>query len=137
MVWVYLLTFVKKLHQKEYESILNKIVIQRSINILDCAQEGASLITKKMHIFSTSRPLGQNRFRGSWKLCLNLCSHKWLRPRCSFVRYLLPLLLQQLKTLFGDGLINSNKLFLKTLKLVALQRLKSSLFHSITVDGKK
>ena len=45
--------------------------------------------------------------------------------------------LWQLKTLFGDGLINFNKLFLKTLRLVALRRLGSNLFQSITVDGKK
>ena len=40
--------------------------------------------------------------------------------------------LRQLKTLIGVGLINFNKFFLKTLRLVALPRLGSSLFHSIT-----
>ena len=34
---------------------------------------------------STSRPQEQNEFRVSWKLCLNLWSRKWLRPRRSFL----------------------------------------------------
>ena len=53
------------------------------------------------------------------------------------MRYLIPLQLWQLKTFFGNDLINFNKFFLKTLRLVALRRLGSNLFHSITVDGKK
>ena len=53
------------------------------------------------------------------------------------MRYLIPLQLWQLKTLFGNRLINFNNFFLKTLKLAALRRLGSSLFHSMIVDGKK
>ena len=53
------------------------------------------------------------------------------------MRYLIPLELWQLKTLFGNGLININEFILKTLRLAGLRRLGSSLFHSITVDGKK
>ena len=34
---------------------------------------------------STSKPPLQIGFNVSWKLCLNLCSHKWLRPTCSLV----------------------------------------------------
>ena len=45
--------------------------------------------------------------------------------------------LQQLNTLFGDGLINFNKFFLKTIRLAGLRGLRSNLFHSRTVDGKK
>ena len=59
-------------------------ICQRTINIINYAQEGASLISKqgevkkKKCIFvSTTRPHEQNGFRLSWKLCLNLCSHKW------------------------------------------------------------
>ena len=33
--------------------------------------------------------------------------------------------------------LNFNKLFIKTLRLAAIRRLGSSLFYSITVDGKK
>ena len=114
---------------------------QRTINIINCAQEGTSLICKQGAVncifVSTSRPHKQNGFRVSWKLCLNLCSRKWLRPRRSLVRYLIPLQLWQLETLFGDGLINFNKFFLKTLRSAALRRLVSNLLHSVTVDGKK
>ena len=53
------------------------------------------------------------------------------------MRYLIPLQLWQLKTRFGDGLINFNNFLLKTLRLAALQRLGSSMFHSMTLDGKK
>ena len=77
------------------------------------------------------------RHQYSW-LRLNLCSsRKWLRHRRSHMRYLIPLELCQSNGQFGDGLINFNKLFLKTLRLVAFRRLTSSLFHSIIVDGKK
>ena len=119
-------------------------VKELSISFINCAQEGASLISKqgavkkkKCVFVSTSRPHEQNGFKVSWKLCLNLCSRKWLRPGCSLVRYLVPLQLWQLNTLFGDGLINFNKFFLKALRLAALRRLGSNLFHSITVDAKK
>ena len=53
------------------------------------------------------------------------------------MRYLIPLQFWELKTLIGDGLINFNNFFLKTLRLVALRRLESSLFLSMTVEGKK
>ena len=92
---------------------------------------------KKCVFDSTSRPQEQNGFRVSWKLCQNLCSRKWLRARRSLVSYLISLQLWQLNTLFGDDLINFNKLFLKTLRIAALGRLGSNLFHSITVDEKK
>ena len=53
------------------------------------------------------------------------------------MRYLIPLQLWQLKTLFGDGRINFDNFFSKILRLAAFRRLVSSLFHSVTVDGKK
>ena len=58
------------------------IFVIRTINIINCAQEGASLISKqgavkkKMRIVSTSRPHEQNGFRVSLKLCLNLSWRK-------------------------------------------------------------
>ena len=52
------------------------------------------------------------------------------------MRYLIPLQLWQLKILFGEGLINFSKFLLKTLRLVALRRLGSDLFHSIGANGK-
>ena len=86
---------------------------------------------------STSRPHEQKGFRVSWKLCLNLCSRKWLRPRRSLVMYFVFFQLWQLNTLFRDGLINFNKFFLETLRPAVLRGLGFKLFHSITVDGKK
>ena len=53
-----------------------------------------------------------------------------------WVKYLIPLQFWKLNTLFGDGLVNYKKSFLKTLRLAALERLGSSFFHSITVDEK-
>ena len=52
------------------------------------------------------------------------------------MRYLIPLQLWQLNTLFGDGLINFNKFFLKPIRLAGLRGLGSNLFRSRTVDGK-
>ena len=118
-------------------------VKELSISFINCAQEGAYLIGKQWAVKKNRcvcfniKAHEQNGFKVSGKLCLNLCLRKWLRPRCSLVRDLIPLQLWQLNTLFADGLINFYKFFLKTLRLVALPRLGSNLFHSITVDGKK
>ena len=117
-------------------------ICQRTINIINCAQEGASLISKhgavKKKIRIKKHQGHRNKMDSEYlESCLNFCSRKWLRPRRSLVKYLIPLPLWQLKTLFGDGLINFNKFFLKTLWLVALRRLRSYMFHLITVDGKK
>ena len=73
----------------------------------------------------------------SRKLCLNLCSRKWLKPSRNLVINLIPLGLWQLKRLLADDLINFRILFLKILKLLEFLMLWSSLFHSIIVDGKK
>ena len=104
----------------EYLSLesLVYLPLELAISFINCAQEGASLISKQRAVkkkkcvfVSTSRPHEQNGFRVSWKLCLNLCWRKWLRPRLSFVRYLISLQLWQSNTLFRDGLINFNKFF--------------------------
>ena len=70
-------------------------------------------------------------------LCFNLCSHKWLRTGCSFVINLIPLGLWLLKKNLAEDLINFRILFFKMLKLLEFLMLWSSLFRSITVDGKK
>ena len=92
---------------------------------------------RKCAVDSISKPQLQNGFKESWKLCLNLCSRKWLKPSRSLVINLIPLGLWQLKTLLADGLINFRILFLKILKLLESLILWSSLFHSIIVDRKK
>ena len=73
----------------------------------------------------------------SWKLCLKLSSRRSLTPRQSLVRNLIPCRLWHLNTLFGEGLINFSMVFLKVLYVFEFLRLVPSLFHSITVDGKK
>ena len=88
---------------------------------------------KKSHLLQYQRQK-QRGLRVSWKLCLNLSSCKWRRPRHGIVRYLIPLQLRQLKTLFWNRLINNNKFFSKIPRLAALRRLGSNLFHSITME---
>ena len=71
--------------------------------------------SKKCEVDSTSIPHEQRGFKQSWKLCLNLCSRKWLRPRRNLVTYLIPCGLWQSKTLLGAGLINCKIPILKLL----------------------
>ena len=68
---------------------------------------------RKCAVDSISKPQLQNGFKESWKLCLNLCSRKWLKPSRSLVINLIPLGLWQLKRLLADGLISFRILFLK------------------------
>ena len=72
----------------------------------------------------------------SWKLCLNLCSRRWLSPSCSLVSSFAPIGLWQPKILFAVGLMNLRIFDLKTLGVSELRMLESNLFHSIMVDGK-
>ena len=76
-------------------------------------------------------------FKDSWKLCLNLCSLKRLKPRRSRVISLIPLGLWQVYTELAAGLKNWRIFFLNVRKLLELQKLGSSLFHSEIVDGEK
>ena len=92
---------------------------------------------RKCAVDSISKLQLQNGFKESWKLCLNLCPRKWLKPSHSLVINLIPLGLWWLKRLLADGLINFRTLFLKILKLLEFLMLWSSLFHSIIVDRKK
>ena len=94
-------------------------------------------LQRKCVVNSISKPQPQNGFKESWKLCLNLCSRKWLKPSCSLVINLVPLAFWQLKRLLADGLINFTILFPKLLKLLEFLMLWLILFHSVTVDGKK
>ena len=76
-------------------------------------------------------------FKDSWKLCLMLYFLKWLKPRRSRVISLMPLGLWQLYTEFAVGRINWRIFHLNVRKLSELWRLKSNLFLSEIVDGKK
>ena len=101
-------------------------VCQTAINIINCAQEGASFITEqgivkeKIHISFNIKATWTTWIQIILKTWLNLCSRKWLKPKRSLLRYLIPLQLWQLKALFADGLIKFIKLVLKTLRLAAL-----------------
>ena len=37
---------------------------------------------KTWEVFSTSRPQRQRKLRESWKLCFNIPSRIWIKPRC-------------------------------------------------------
>ena len=92
---------------------------------------------KKFVVDLTSAPHLHDGFSKSWKLCLNLCSRRSLRPRWSLVRNLIPFGLWYSNTLLGEGVINFRIAFLKFPKVSEFLRLALRLFHSIMVDGKK
>ena len=73
----------------------------------------------------------------SWKPCSNLCSRRWLKPSLNLVSNSTPLGSWQLKTLLPKGRTNFKRPFLKVFKLSELRMFRSSLFHSMTVEGKK
>ena len=62
---------------------------------------------------------------------------EWRNPGQSLVTNFSPFELLQLKTLFAVGLMKLKKIFLKLVKLSNLWSLESSLFHSVTADGKE
>ena len=62
---------------------------------------------RKCEVDSISKPQLQIGFKQSWKLCLNLCSRKWLRPTRSRVISLIRLRLSQSKTFFEEGYMTS------------------------------
>ena len=78
-----------------------------------------------------------DRLSESWKLCLNLCSQRWLKPNLNLVNNLTPLGLWQLKTVLTEGRKMFKSVFLKIFKLSELRIFRSSLFHSITAEEKK
>ena len=114
-----------------FESVLVSNVLSMLLIVLRRAClwiKKTRLCRKKWFVDSTSRPQEQRGVKESWKLCLNLCSHKWLRPRWSLVANLIPLELTQLKKLFVVGLMKLQIPFWKTGKL--LQSLKIYQFVS-------
>ena len=92
---------------------------------------------KKWVVVLICRPQLQNGSRESWKLCLDLCSRKWLSPTRNLVSSSIPWGLCTLNVLLGLGLINLRACFLKALTDSEFRILLSSLFHSIAVDGEK
>ena len=86
----------QQINIKLAKKVYKKSICQRTVNIINSANEGASLITK------------QGAVKNSLMRYVSRWSNKLL-----------------------------NKLFLKTPRLATPQKLKSNLFHSIAVDGKK
>ena len=86
---------------------------------------------KKWIADSTSLPQLHIGFSVSWKLCLNLCSRRWLSPSRIRVIYLIPIGLWQSKNELEEGCMNFSMLILQTLQLLHLRRLGSNLFDSI------
>ena len=86
---------------------------------------------------SISLPQLHIRLSEYWKLCLNLCSWRWLKPNLNLGNNLTPFGLWQLKTVLPEGRMKFKSVFLKIFKLSELRIFRSSLFHSITAEGKK
>ena len=100
---------------KEESVISNNL---QSMFLIVLRREDRSLLymgqwSKKCVVDSTSAPHLHNGFSESWKLYLNLYSRRWLRPRRSLVRNLIPCGLWHSNTLLGEGLINFRLVFLK------------------------
>ena len=70
---------------------------------------------KKWIADSTSLPQLHIGFSVSWKLCLNLCSRRWLSPSRIRVIYLIPIGLWQSKNELEEGRMNFSMLLLKAL----------------------
>ena len=84
-----------------------------------------------------SLPQLQTGLSESRKLCLNLCSRRWLISSLSLVSNLTLLGLWHLKTLFPEGPIKFKIFFLKIFRFSELHIFWSNLFHSVTTEGKK
>ena len=70
---------------------------------------------KKWEVDSTSKLHVHNGLIQFWKLWLNLCSFKWLRPNHNLVNKCNPAKLQTLKVAEGCGRISLSKCCLNTL----------------------
>ena len=75
---------------------------------------------KKWIADSTSLPQLHIRFSVSWKLCLNLCSYRWLRPSGIRVIYLILIGLWQSQNELEEGRMNFSMLLLKIFKWLVL-----------------
>ena len=72
-----------------------------------------------------------------WKLCLNLCSFRWLKPNLKLVRNLSPFGSKTLYILFWIGRMKDNKLLLSIEIDSEFLKLPSELNQSFKVEEKK
>ena len=128
-------TFVLDHKSVQSNSLLSRLRMVLRRVLLSLIKKGQW--RKKWVADSISWPQLHKGFIVSWKLCLNLCSLKWLRPSLSLVISLIPLGLWISKKEFGEGRMKVSIFSLKTEILLEFLRLGSKLFHSIIADGKK
>ena len=128
-------TFVLDHKSVQSNSLLSRLRMVLRRVLLSLIKKGQW--RKKWVADSISWPQLHKGFIVSWKLCLNLCSLKWLRPSLSLVISLIPLGLWISKKEFGEGRMKVSIFSLKTEILLEFLRFGSKLFHSIIADGKK
>ena len=92
---------------------------------------------KKWHVSSASREQRHNGFNVSWKLCLNLCSLRWLKPTRRRVNNFKRETSLVPKVLFPINWIKSKSVLQNNECEGAWQIHVSSLFHFLIVLGKK
>ena len=76
-------------------------------------------------------------FMQSWKLCRNLCSLKWLKPKRKRVKNFNPIGSNILYTLLSRGRMNDNSLLLNIETDSEFLIISSYLHQSFRVEGKK
>ena len=92
---------------------------------------------KKWLSVSMSKSQGQIEIRVSKKLCLNLCSLKWLSLSWSLVKKIIPFMLLALYRLLPEGLTKDKMCFLNTSKKGEFRVLTNNLLHSISLTKKR
>ena len=90
---------------------------------------------KKWEVDYISRLQKHSGLIVSWKLCLNLCSLRWLKPTRSLVSSFIPYMSATPNTLFGIVLINLSKDFLNILYDSELRKKIKNLFDIITISS--
>ena len=87
---------------------------------------------KKWEVDSISRLQEHSGLIVSWKLCLNLCSLRWLKPTRSLVSSFIPYTSTTLNTLFGIVLINLSKDIWNILYFKIYYMTRSYVFPNLT-----
>ena len=87
---------------------------------------------KKWEVDTISRLQEHSGLIASWKLCLNLCSLRWLKPTRSLVSSFIPYMSTTLNTLFGIVLINLSKDIWNILYLKIYYMTRSYVFPNLT-----
>ena len=90
-------------------------LLSKCINHETCTNNCKVLVAHKNCEINTASTLQeQGGLKVSWKLCLRLCSLRWLPPKRNLAKSLIPSLSETLNKLLGVGFINFRYVFLKT-----------------------